>query len=96
MKKREIPALRAKLTEYVEAKIADGWEIVPGWTYDRGKRQCCPMGAVTDDRWVTGAGEILGLDFQEIISFIHGFDRKRPENNHMYRLGIEFRERYAP
>lgn len=100
MRASEIPALREKLIEACDKRIAQGHRIVPGvtfetWVSTKGiKFACCPLGAATAKRAVEDAGAALGISEQDAVRFADGFDGGKGKSL-MAKFGREFRERYV-
>lgn len=99
MKASEIPALREKLTKACDEKIAQGYYIMAGvtfGTFTSGSGTalcCCPIGAATEERFLTEAAGKLGISYEDANRFANGFDGNRPTSN-MARLGAEFHKKY--
>lgn len=100
MRASEIPALREKLIEACDKRIAQGYHIASGITFGtlvdtNGVTPCCcPIGAATDERFIRDAAVKLGIPYEEANRFAAGFDGS-PATSNMARLGREFYKKYV-
>lgn len=85
--------LEKRIDAAIREKVAAGWRLRPGVTFDEDSKCCCPLGAIGSPSSMD-----LGRRYGFVSDFIDGFDNKSVRQSDTetrgYKMGARFRARW--